>query len=132
MYLKYCRLKFALDYSDAAILLVSASFASSEFINQVELAEFLKRKKEQGYLILPILLRNYDFKDFADISSLNFFKTYYDDYGLGKLSDRDKLMPFDVLGDDEKVNRKSLNDYFFKLSQFIHHAVTNHLQDSKN
>ena len=115
----------ALMKSDVAILLVSADFASSEFINENELPEFFKRKKEEGYLIMPILLRNYNFQQFEMISSLNFFKTYYRDYGFNKPTQRHELIPFDVLGEDENVTDKQLQDYFNNLANSIDDAINN-------
>jgi hypothetical protein len=116
----------ALLYCDVAILLVSANFASSSFIKEKELAAFFKRKKEERFLILPVLIRNYNFNQFEMLSSLNFFKTYYSEYGFNKPIDRHKLVPFDVLADDEKTSEKQLQDYYKKLADFIHTAVSNH------
>lgn len=118
----------ALKTSKVALLLVSASFAKSKFIKEFELAEFLKRKKEDGYLILPVLIRKYNFEEFEEVSSLNFFKTYYNQYGFNEATTRNSLMPFDVLGDDKNVTDKLLNDYYCNLADHIHTAVTNYLK----
>jgi hypothetical protein len=114
--------------SNVAILLVTSSFVSSQFIQKVELAEFFKRKAKDGYLILPILVRNYDFSEFEMLSSLNFFKTYYNEYGYNKPTVRNKLIPFDVLGENEDTTDKQLQDYYFKLADHIHKAVSNHFE----
>ncbi|MGD1890823.1 MAG: leucine-rich repeat domain-containing protein [Cyclobacteriaceae bacterium] len=114
----------ALEKSDGALLLVSASFASSEFINRDELPEFFKKKKEAGFLMMPILVREYDFHHFKNLSTLNFFKTYYPEYEFDDLSLRNKLIAFSIV--------KKTNDYDLvlryckKLAQFIHTSVTNH------
>jgi hypothetical protein len=63
-------------------------------MNEEEFPTFLNKKKEVGFLILPVLLRQYDFKHFEDLSALNFFKTYYPEYGCNKPIERNKLLPF--------------------------------------
>jgi internalin A len=118
----------ALQESKVAIILVSASFAASKFIKEYELAEFFKKKKEDGYLILPVLIRNYNFEEFEEISSLNFFKSHYKDYGYNKPIERNRFLAFDVLGENEHATEKQLQDYYQKLAEYIHTAVTNHLK----
>ena len=112
--------------SDAAILLVSANFVSSEFIRTNELAEFMKRKAKDKFLIMPVLVRKYDFAEFETLSSLQFFKTCYKEYGFNKPVVRDKLMPFDVLGDDEKTADQQLHSYYANLAEHVHAAVSRH------
>jgi internalin A len=114
----------AMKQCNAAILLVSGSFVASDFINKVELMEFFNRKKEGGFLILPVLVRKYDFGEFEELSSLQFFKTYFHEYGFNKPIDRNKLIPFDVLGDNEKTTDQQLNDYYSKLAEHIHESVS--------
>ncbi len=86
----------ALQKSDVALLLVSAYFASSTFIQEIELADFLKKKKEGKLLMLPVLVRKYDFTRLEALSSLNFFKTYQSQYGFNDPNDRNRLMHFDI------------------------------------
>jgi len=123
---------FALNESSGALLLVSASFAASEFINQEELSTFFKKKQEAGYLTLPILLRKYEFQEFEQLSALNFFKTYYWEYDLDKPLEKDHLLPFEELGEGRNIRRKELNNYCHKLANFIHNAVINHLDNKEN
>lgn len=111
--------------ADAAIILVSAGFVASPYIRNEELSEFLKRMTREGFLILPVLIRNYDFVSFEDLSGLQFFKAYYDDYGYNKPIHRKKLMPFDVLGEDENATDSVLNDYYRNLADMIFRAVSN-------
>jgi hypothetical protein len=86
----------------------------------------LLKQQEEGCLLFPILVRNFVFRDFKELSQLNFFKTYYDEYGFDDPQIRHELLPFDVLGDDEKTPEKKFHDYYRKLSDHIHLAVTNH------
>lgn len=116
----------ALEKSRVALLLVSASFAASKYIMENEVAKFFKAKKEDGCLAIPVLVRNYNFNEFEELSKLNFFKTYYNEYGFDKAAVRHQLMPFDVLGDDEKTTDKKFEDYFRKLSDYIHKSVSSY------
>ena len=120
------KIKEALEKSDTALLLVSASFASSKFINAEELPAFFRKKKEEGFLVMPVLLRQFDFEHFEQISALNFFKTYNLEYGFKKPTERNKLLPFDKLGDNDNTTDEKLNLYYSKLAGFIHTAVENH------
>jgi hypothetical protein len=118
----------ALMTSQAAILLISANFAASAFIQENELKTFLKKQADEGYLIFPVLVRNYVFKDFKELSGLNFFKTYYDEYGFTDAKVRDELLPFDVLGDEATTTDKKFQDYYRKLSDHIHKAILNNFK----
>lgn len=115
----------AIDESDVSILLISASFAASDYINTNELIEFFQRKEEENYLIMPVLIRSYNFSQFEEISKLNFFKTYHNEYGFNKPIERNKLLPFDKLGNNENTTDEQLNLYYSKLADFIHTAVKN-------
>jgi len=113
----------ALKKSDAAILLVSASFAASDFIQKNEFGEFLKRKTENEYLIMPVLVRDYNFLANSRLSVFNFFKTYYNEYGFNDPLKDKVLIPF-----DELTNQRELNKYYRKLADFIETAVKNHFK----
>lgn len=114
----------ALEKCHAALLMVSANFANSEFINEKELTKFFARKQEENILILPVLIRSYNFHQFEQVSALGFFKTYYKEYGFNHPTERDKFMPFDHLGDSETTTDKQLQDYYTKLAEFIHNSVS--------
>jgi len=118
------KIENALEDSQAAVLLVSASFASSEFITKEELPVFFRKKKEEGYSLIPVLVRSYQFKNFESLSSLQFFKTYNEEYGFDTPIERDKLLPFDKLADDRKTTKKNLNDYYDKLACEILSVLT--------
>jgi GTPase SAR1 family protein len=75
----------SLENTEVALLLVSANFAASDFINTDELPEFFKRKQSDGYLIIPVLVREYNFEHFEKLSALNFFCPKYGDYGFTDL-----------------------------------------------
>ena len=80
--------------------------------------------KSKNLLILPVLIRSYDFQQFEKLSALNFFKTYFKEYGFKRPMEQDKIMPFDKLGDDENTTDQQLQDYYTKLADFIHTAVS--------
>ena len=122
------KIEQALSNANVAILLVSASFASSEYILSNELTQLFQNTKEHKSLVLPVLIRNFNFQDFTQLSSLNFFKPYYSDYGFNDPTLSHRLIPFDVLGDDEKPSDRKLQDYYRTLSDHIHVAVTNYFK----
>lgn len=70
---------------DAAILLVSANFLSSDYIENEEFLHFLKRNEENGFIFLPILLSDCDFTQWENLSSRQFFYPQGVDYGLSRL-----------------------------------------------
>jgi hypothetical protein len=111
--------------SDVAILLVSASFAASPYVRKEELQEFLQRMKNGNFLLLPVLVRNFDFMSFKELSGLQFFKAYYREYGYTSPLERDKFMPFDVLADNERTEDRRLNDYYKNLADVIYKAISN-------
>jgi hypothetical protein len=109
--------------SDVAILLVSASFAASPYIRKVELEEFLEKMKGGRFLMLPVLVRSFDFMAFRELAGFQFFKAYYREYGFMVPGDRDRFMPFDVLGEDEGVEDRWLNEYYKNLADGVERAV---------
>lgn len=114
-----------LQNSDGALILVSANFMSSEFIRKEELSEFLRKKKDENYLILPVLVRTFDITQIEHLSGLQFFKTYYKDYGFTKPINRNQLLPFDKLAEDDKTTDAQLNDYFERLADEVHRSIRN-------
>jgi Leucine-rich repeat (LRR) protein/GTPase SAR1 family protein len=109
--------------ADIAILLVSASFASFPNVKKEELALLLQRMKEDGCLMLPVLMRNYDFASFEHLSGLQFFQVKYRDYGFDAPIYRNKFMPFDMLGENEKTQDNQLNNYYWNLAEKIYSMV---------
>jgi hypothetical protein len=51
-------MKVAIENSDLALLLISASYLAEPFINDVELPTLLKRREEGGLEIIPVILRS--------------------------------------------------------------------------
>lgn len=56
-------IKATLQTAKAAVLLISPSFLNSKYIRNSELPVLLQRAKEQGVLILPIILRTCALKE---------------------------------------------------------------------
>lgn len=112
--------------ADVALVLVSPGFVSSPYIQKEELGEFLMRMTNEGLLILPVLIRNYDFVSFEKLSGLQFFKAYYNEYGYNAPVYRTKFMPFDVLAENDNTANNVLNDYYKNLADMIFSAVSNH------
>jgi len=108
----------AIDKSDAALLLVSAKFLKSSYINQKELAQFFRLKKNEKFILFPVLMRNCAFQEFEKLSGLQFFKTHgseyerYDEW-------RDKLIPFEEIAEVNKPSKKLLNKYAMNLAKVI-------------
>jgi len=47
----------AMGTTDVALLLVSASFLASEFVNKTELPELLKRRASNGLIVIPVIMK---------------------------------------------------------------------------
>lgn len=52
----------ALQRADVAVLLVSANFLTSRFILEEEIPVLLRRRKEEGLLVIPVILRPCDWQ----------------------------------------------------------------------
>lgn len=112
----------ALDDSDAAILCVSSFFLSSSYVRENELAAFFKRQKEQGYPMLPVLMRDANFRNFGELAQLQFFKTYGEEYDFYD-EWRDKVLPFEEIAEVDRPKPKLLNRYAKKLADKIETAL---------
>jgi len=113
----------SLKNTDVALLLVSANFAASDFINNDELPDFFKRKQADGYLIIPVLVRDYNFKHFEKLSALQFFCPKYGNYGFDDLSKTDEMMPFDEIVENKDIAEKHRQHYYKTLADQIDKAV---------
>jgi hypothetical protein len=51
-------IKQAINECDLALLLVSADFIASRFINDEELPDLLKRREQEGMTVIPIIVRD--------------------------------------------------------------------------
>jgi len=114
----------ALTESNIGILLVSPMFLGSQYSMGDELKKMLERR-ENGYLIVPVILRECNFTNIPELSSIQFFKTYQSEYEVTDLNRTNKLMPFDELAEVPNPNRKLLNRYFLKLANTIDYAIDN-------
>lgn len=64
------RIDQAIKECKVAILLVSANFLNSDFINSVELQQLLERRKTDGLHIIPVIIKYCNWESNADIESL--------------------------------------------------------------
>jgi hypothetical protein len=89
---------------DAAILLISANFLSSNYIEDQEFENFLQRSEQSGFIFLPILLSDCDFTQWPKLSKRQFFCPQGKDYEfpniqnityshLCKFSNNNELIP---------------------------------------
>ncbi len=113
----------SLQTTQAALLLVSASFAASRFINAKELPVFFQRKKQEGYRIMPVLVRDFSFTHFEEVSTLQFFKPYHGDYGFNKPAEKTKIMPFDKIAEDTDIADGIRERYYKNLADEIDKMV---------
>jgi len=120
----------ALTNSNMGILLVSPMFLGSKYSMGEELKIMLERRKTEGYLIIPVLLRECNFYNNKDLSSMQFFKTHQSEYDVNDLLRKDKLMPFDELADISNPSERLLNKYFQKFANEIDRAVL--IRNKKN
>ncbi len=112
----------ALNQSNIGILLVSPMFLGSEY-GMLEFKQMLDRRKSEGYIIVPVLLRQCNFQNNKDLKETQIVKTYQSEYGVTDLIDKNKLMPFEDLADIEKPNDRLLNKYFIKIVEAIDKAI---------
>jgi hypothetical protein len=61
----------AMREADVALLLVSRSLLSSQFINDVEIPKLVRRHAEEGLSVIPILLRQCSWKSHPEISQFS-------------------------------------------------------------
>ena len=67
--------------SDFAILLISAEFFNSGFIQEHEYGKFMELSEKNGFLFFPVLLNDCDFHVWEKLSNIQFFSAhgeYYD------------------------------------------------------
>lgn len=119
-------IKKQLDNSDIGILLVSQKFLASRYIKEVELSEMLERRAQEGYILIPILLRDCDFKDNPDLKNIQFVKSLRSDFDPKSPLDH-SMMPFDEIY--EFQNETLLNKYFMLVRRRINLAIENRLKE---
>ena len=71
---------------NTAILLVSANFLSSEYIETKEFLEFIERSEKDGFIFLPVLLSDCNFMQWENLAKRQFFYPQGKDYNLRELS----------------------------------------------
>ena len=80
---------------NAAILLVSANFLSSDYIENEEFLHFLERNEKEGFIFLPILLSDCDITQWENLSKRQFFNPQGQDYEIEKF--KHKIVPYDYI-----------------------------------
>lgn len=108
----------AIEESSVFLLLISVAFAKSEFCTKIELEEFKKKCDAKQAIIVPILLRSFNFKHLG-ISDIQGFNPIYSDYGRKKSK---KIMPFDEIVEPKPIE-KYIQQYCKDLSEKINDAV---------
>jgi len=121
------KIELALKESNVALLLVSPGFANSSFIKGNELPHFLAQQAHGRCLILPVLIRDYDFSEFQEIAKINFFKTYFYEYGMRQNNKDTDFLPFSAMAQYPETFINEINLYCKKLAEHIHTAVKAHL-----
>ncbi|MEI6143329.1 MAG: COR domain-containing protein [Mariniphaga sp.] len=112
----------ALNQSNIGILLVSPMFLGSEY-GMLEFKQMLERRKSEGYIIVPVLLRQCNFQNNEDLKETQIVKTYQSEYGVTEKIVKDQLMPFDKLLNIEDIYETYLNEYFLKVTNAIDKAI---------
>lgn len=75
----------AIDQCNMALLLISANFFASGFIKKNEFEKIIEKAKDQGFLIVPVLINHCDYLKWDSLNRLQFFIAKGKDYGQGKL-----------------------------------------------
>lgn len=109
------RIRYSVNQTDIAVLLISADFISSAFIKEHEFEKFSELKAEKPtFNYLPILLRDVDFTRWEDLAAMQLFVAYGDEYGVpekkGQMIPFAKLCRFDVNG--QLIPNDNLDTYF--------------------
>lgn len=80
-------IQYNIDNSNVAMLLVSLGFMASKYIREKEFNEFIKRYKEKGILIVPVMFAPCNFNRWEDLAMLQFFKPKGFVYGKPEIED---------------------------------------------
>jgi hypothetical protein len=108
----------SMQQSDAAILLISPDFLSSEFIKENEFNKFNQLlQTKPSFVFLPVFLRDCTFARWTELSKLQMFVSYGDEYGIadkkGQLIPFAKLCRFDNNG--QMVPNDNIDTYIKNL-----------------
>ena len=67
---------------DFAVLLVSADFLASEYIEEYEFKKFLERQEAEGFPFFPVLVNHCDLSNWDQLNARQFFRPRGDEYDL--------------------------------------------------
>lgn len=70
---------------DFAVFLVSSNFLASEYIEEHEFKNFLKRQEKEGFLFFPLLINACDFSYWEHLAARQFFMPDGKDYGCSDI-----------------------------------------------
>ncbi|HAN79546.1 MAG TPA: hypothetical protein DCQ31_18180 [Bacteroidales bacterium] len=112
------------------LLFVSADFINSEYIKENEFNNFIAKNVVQGFLFLPVLVRDCNFLNVEALAKIQFFSALGEDYGIKGTGN--KLIPFAELvrfdNDGDLIPNPKMDTYFKNLVKTIETVVLNHKQ----
>jgi hypothetical protein len=91
----------AVKKSEAAILLVSSHFFSSDYIKNEEFLNFVKNNR-QGFTFFPVLLSDCDYSQWDELVKIQFFNPQGQDYDIDKFNNQ--IVPYDYINKDSSKN----------------------------
>ncbi|MDX1942942.1 MAG: TIR domain-containing protein [Saprospiraceae bacterium] len=112
---------------DFAVFLVSANFLSSEYIEEHEFKNFLKRQEQENFLFFPILISPCNFKYWEELAARQFFKPTGVDYGFPHLDSKFTFSHLTQLsvrtGEPTPISEGYYQQYFSDLLEKIEEAL---------
>ncbi|WP_338794113.1 leucine-rich repeat domain-containing protein [Bernardetia sp. MNP-M8] len=113
----------ALKESKIAILLISTAFLGSKYCIVDEFEKMLIKRREEGYIIVPVLIRECRAFKNEELKKMQFFKTYKSEYDVTNVNERNDFMPLEELVDIANPSERLLNKYFMKLTDKLDEVV---------
>lgn len=104
-----------IEACDAAILLVSANFMASNYIENEEFSKFLQKSSNRGFVFLPVLLTHCNFTSWKKLSERQFFNPKSEDYGVSDYTD--DIMPYSCLVSFDDKGRQIRHPFIEKYHQ---------------
>lgn len=128
----YKQIQQSINDTDIAVLLVSAYFIDSAFIKEHEFNSFDKLKQQKpGFTFVPVLLRDVDFNRWENLSKMQFFVAYGDEYGIP--DKKGQMVPFAKLcrfsNDGQLIPNDNIDTYFKNL---VFHAEKDWLKAKRD
>lgn len=122
------RLEQEVEKSDLGILLMSAAFLNSEYIEENELGVMLEKlAKRENFVLCPIYFKAFDFENFESLKKFQFFKPNGDKY---EQADKGTNLCFSHLVKFNNINGVNIptpnalrDDYLLDLSKAIFKAL---------